>query len=154
MSVPWPIRSVLAGAAGTGALTLCYGAERRLRPMHRGPLDYDDSPIPGEIAASLLRLPHLTAHEVHQLGSALRWGYGSAFGLAHGLLCRRLSAPVARAVFGVSLLGGTFALFPLLGHTPPPWRWPADVIATCVGTHAAYILTVARIDNAGQRRSI
>ena len=147
MNCPWPLRSVLAGAAGTAALTLSYAAERRLRPLHQGPLDYDDSPVPGEIVASIMHLPHVSAREARQLGTALRWGYGSVFGLAHGFLRRRLGEPGASAIFGATLLGATFSLFPLLGHTPPPWRWPADVIATCLGTHAAYVLTVARIDD-------
>ena len=30
MTVPWPIRSVLAGTAGTAALTASYAIERRL----------------------------------------------------------------------------------------------------------------------------
>jgi hypothetical protein len=147
MTLPWPIRSVLAGTAGTVALTLSYAAERRLRPHHRGPLDYDDSPVPGQIVASLMGLPQVTAGEVEQLGTALRWSYGSAFGLAHGLLRRRIREPVASAIFGGTLIGATFSLFPLLGHTPPPWRWPADVIATSLGTHAAYVFTVARFDD-------
>jgi hypothetical protein len=46
--VPWPIRSVLAGTAGTAALTLAYATERRLRSRRIGPLDYDDSLVPGQ----------------------------------------------------------------------------------------------------------
>ena len=145
MTLPWPIRSVLAGTAGTAALTLSYAAERRLRPLHEGPLDYDDSLVPGQIVAAIMRLPHLTASEYRQLGTALRWGYGSAFGLAHGLLRRRIREPAASSIFGVALIGATFSLFPLLGNTPPPWRWPADVIATSLGTHVAYVLTVAHL---------
>ena len=136
----------MAGTAGTAALTLSYAAERRLRPRHDGPLDYDDSLVPGQILASIMRLQHVTAREARQLGSALRWGYGPAFGLAHGLLRRRISEPGASAVFATTLIGATLSLFPLLGNTPPPWRWPADVIATCLGTHAAYVFTVAGVD--------
>jgi len=147
MPLPWPIRSVLAGTAGTAALTLAYAAERRLRPGHHGPLDYDDSLVPGQIVASIMRLPQATAREVEQLGTALRWGYGSAFGLAHGLLRRRIGEPKASAIFAGTLISATFSLFPLLGHTPPPWRWPGDVMATCLGTHAAYVFTVARVDD-------
>jgi hypothetical protein len=47
----------------------------------------------------------------------------------------------------------TFTLFPLLGKTPPPWRWPADVLATSVGTHAAYVTAVALADDAARRSS-
>jgi hypothetical protein len=151
MSVAWPIRSVIAGAAGTTTMTLAYAAERRLRGSRRGPLDYDDSLVPGQIVASIMHLPHVTDREDHELGLALRWGYGSAFGLMHGLLRHRLPEPWAAAVFGGMLMSATVTLFPLLGRTPPPWGWPADVLATSVGTHVAYVTAVAVVDDAGRR---
>ena len=88
MGLAWPIRSVLAGAAGTAALTAAYAAERRVRRGHEGQLDYDDSLVPGKIVASVMHLPHVTARGDRDLGLALRWGYGSAFGLLHGMLRR------------------------------------------------------------------
>jgi hypothetical protein len=139
---------VLAGAAGTTTLTLAYTAERRLRRNHSGQLDYDDSLVPGQIVAAVMHLPHVTGRQDHELGLALRWGYGSAFGLMHGLLHRRLREPWASAAFGGMLMSATFSLFPLLGHTPPPWRWPADVLATSLGTHIAYVTAVAVVDDA------
>jgi hypothetical protein len=151
VNVPWPVRSVLAGTAGTAALTLSYAAERRLRARHRGPLDYDDSLVPGQIVASIMHLPHVTAREDEDLGLALRWGYGSAFGLWHGILRRRFGEPRASLIFAATLMSATFSLFPLLGRTPPPWRWPPDVMATCLGTHAAYVSAVATADD-GVRR--
>jgi hypothetical protein len=151
MNVPWPIRSILAGTAGTAALTLSYAAERRLRRNHSGPLDYDDSLVPGQIVASIMHLPHVTAREDRDLGLLLRWSYGSAFGLWHGLLRRRLGEPWASAAFGATLMSATFSLFPLLGRTPPPWRWPPDVMATCLGTHAAYVSAVATVDDRVRR---
>jgi hypothetical protein len=150
--VAWPIRSICAGAAGTAALTLAYAAERRIR-HRRTPLDYDDSLVPGEIVASVMHLPHVTAREERDLGLLLRWSYGSAFGLWHGVLHRRLSEPWASAVFGATLMSATLSLFPLLGHTPAPWRWPADVMATSVGTHVAYVTAVAITDDGIRRRT-
>ena len=147
----WPIRSILAGSAGTAALSLAYGVERRLRPRHRGPLDYDDSLVPGAIVAAIMHLPHVTAREDKDLGLALRWGYGSAFGLWHGILRRRFGEPRASLMFGATLMTATFSLFPLLGRTPPPWRWPPDVMATCLMTHAAYVSAVAATDDRVRR---
>jgi hypothetical protein len=147
-----PMRSVLAGFAGTAALTMAYAVERRVRRRHRGSLDYDDSLVPGEIVASIMHLPHVTAKEEYDLGLALRWSYGSAFGLWHGLLRRRIAEPWASAIFGGTLMSATFSLFPLLGRTPPPWRWPPDVMATCVGTHVAYVAAVATVDDALRRQ--
>ena len=78
-----------------------------------------------------------------ELGTALRWGYGSAFGMMHGFLLRRLGEPRASAIFGGMLMTATFSLFPLLGRTPPPWRWKPDVLATSLGTHVVYVAGVA-----------
>jgi hypothetical protein len=145
--LPWPIRSVLAGTAGTAALTLAYDTERRLRRNHQGPLDYDDSLVPGKIVAGIMHLGHVTDREDNELGLALRWSYGSAFGLWHGLLHRRIREPWASVLFGGTLMTATFSLFPLLGRTPPPSRWPPDVMATCLATHLAYVLAVATVDD-------
>src|SRR3954471_19089740 len=151
MTVSWPIRSVLAGTAGTATMTLADAAERRVRRA-RGPLDYDDSLVPGQIVASIMHLPHVTAREDRELGLILRWSYGSAFGLWHGTLRRLIPEPWASVVFGGTLMSATFTLFPLLGRTPPPWRWRIDVLATSIGTHVAYVSAVAMVDD-GIRRS-
>jgi hypothetical protein len=145
--LPWPLRSVLAGAAGTATMTLAYATERRLRHRGDAPLDYDDSLVPGMIVAAIMHLPHVTEREDRDLGLALRWSYGSAFGLAHGVLRRRVGEPRASAAFGAVLMTATLTLFPLLGRTPPPWRWPADVMATSIGTHVAYVAAVAAVDD-------
>jgi hypothetical protein len=147
VKLPWPVRSVIAGTAGTAALSLSYVVERKLRPRHRGPLDYDDSLVPGQIVASVMHLPHVTAREDRDLGLALRWGYGSVFGLWHGALRRRIREPWASAIFFGTLMSATLSLFPLLGRTPPPWRWPPDVMATSVGTHVVYVAAVATADD-------
>ena len=151
--VPWVLRSVAAGTAGTAAMTLAYRSEHRLRRTHPGPLDYDDSLVPGEIVAGVMHLPHVTDREENELGLALRWSYGSAFGLLHGVLRRAVGEPRASAVFGATLMTATVTLFPLLGHTPAPWRWPADVMATSIGTHAAYVAAVAVVDDGLRRRT-
>jgi hypothetical protein len=148
MKLPWEIRSVIAGAAGTTALTLAYDLGHRLRPGHRGPLDYDDSLVPGQIVAGIMHLSQATGREEDELGLALRWSYGSAFGMFHGLLLRKFGEPVASAAFGATLMTATLSLFPLLGHTPPPWRWPPSVLATAFATHAAYVGAVAFVNDA------
>jgi hypothetical protein len=145
--LPWPLRSVIAGAAGTATMTAAYALERRLRARAKGPLDYDDSLVPGRIVASIMHLPQVTDREDEELGLMLRWGYGSAFGVLHGLLRRRLTEPWAAALFGATLMTATLSLFPLLGRTPPPWRWSRPFLATSFATHAAYVAAVAIVDD-------
>jgi len=150
LSLPWQLRSVIGGAAGTATMTAAYDLERRLRHAS-GPLDYDDSLVPGQIVAGIMHLPHVTAREDKELGLALRWGYGSVFGIWHGILRRRYGEPRASLGFFATLMTATLSLFPILGRTPPPWRWPPDVLATAFGTHAAYVLGVAAVDDRARR---
>ena len=147
MTLPWPLRSVMAGAAGTAAMSLAYNVEHQLRPRVHGPLDYDDSLVPGQIVKGIMHLPNITDREEHELGLGLRWSYGSAFGLWHGLLRREIREPWASVAFGATLMTATLTLFPLLGRTPPPWRWPPSVIATAFATHAVYVGAVAAVDD-------
>ena len=134
-------------------MTAAYAAERRLRPAAHGPLDYDDGLVPGQIVASVMHLPHVTGREERDLGLVLRWTYGSAFGLWHGVLRRKVGEPWASIGFGATLMSATLTLFPLLGRTPPPWRWGADVIATSFATHAVYVAGVAAADDGIRRRA-
>jgi hypothetical protein len=110
-------------------------------------LDYDDSDVPGRIVVNVLHLGHVTERGDMELGATLRWSYGSAFGLWHGVLRTRLREPWASLAFGTTLITATFTLFPLLGRTPPPWRWPTGYVATCVFTHTAYAVTVGAVDD-------
>ena len=148
--LPWPVRSVLAGTVGTATMTVAYASARRLRPRMHAPLDYDDSLVPGQIVAGLMRLPGATKQQQNQLALALRWSYGPAFGLWHGALRRRIAEPWASTAFGATVMTATLTLFPLLGGTPPPWRWPPSVIATSLSTHAAYVGAVAAVDRRGR----
>lgn len=158
-------RGLLSGFAGTAAMAAWYHLERRLRrgrytgvatladgtPVeglwsHEG-LDYDDSIVPGQIVAKLLRLPEPTPRQAGAITLALRWSYGSAFGIAHVLLRNRIGEPKASLLFGSVLMTVTSVAFPVLGRTPVPWRWPVDAQISSVGSHAAYIVTASTLDN-------
>ena len=149
MAVTWPVRSVIAGAAGTTTMTLAYACERRLRKRAEGPLDYDDSLVPGQIVAAVMHLPHVTDREEHELGLMLRWSYGSAFGLLHGEL-RRRAVPGAvgeRRVRWNADHRDDDAVSAAGPHATAVAR-PAAMLATSLGTHAAYVLAVAAVDHA------
>ena len=143
------VRGVIAGGAATAAMTLAYMTERRLRRATVGltPLDYDDGLVPGQIVLHILKLPDLGASEETTAGLLLRWGYGSVFGTAHVLLRKRVPEPAATIIFGSALLGMTMTMFPMLGHTPPPWKWPAALMATSLATHTVYVVAGAVTDD-------
>jgi len=164
--LPWLTRGLVAGVSGTAAMAIWYHLERALRrgkytgvktladgtPVpglwSKEGLDYDDSIVPGQIVASILNLPEPTPREAGAITLALRWTYGSAFGIVHVLLRNRLREPHATALFGTALMTMTSVAFPLLGRTPVPWRWPVDAQISSLGSHSAYILTASILDNA------
>ena len=157
-TIPWPVRGIIAGFAGTAAMTAVYSYLHSRRPGAVGVpdadglggkagLDYDDSAVPGQIAATILHLPSVTTRQAGELTLAIRWSYGSAFGIAHVLLRSRFREPIPTIVFGGALMSMTFSMFPVLGKTPPPWRWTADAMATSIVTHVAYISTAAIVDD-------
>lgn len=164
--VRWLARGIIAGASGTAAMALWYHGERLLRhgrytaaaSLADGTpvagiwssegLDYDDTVVPGEIVASILHIHDVSEREAGVMTLGLRWVYGSAFGVAHVWLRKRFPEPVASLIFGSALMTMTFSAFPLLGHTPPPWRWPTDVLASSIGSHVAYISTAGLVDDA------
>ena len=163
--LPWLSRGVVAGAAGTAAMAAWYHLARLVRGgRYSGArtltdgtaveglwspvgLDYDDSMVPGQIVASLLGLDQPTPTETRAIALGLRWTYGSAFGLAHVLLRNRIREPYATLVFGGTLMTVASVAFPLLGGTPPPWRWPVDVQVNSVMSHTAYVVTASVTDN-------
>ena len=147
LTIPWPVRGVLGGTAGTATMTLAYETERRLRHNHRGQLDYDDSLVPGKIVASIMHLGKVTDKEDNEIGLALRWSYGSVFGIWHGMLHRRLREPWASAIFGGDADERDAVAVPAAGTNAAAMAWPADVMATAIATHVAYVVAAATVDD-------
>jgi len=140
------LRRLRGGQPTGGAATLADGTPVVGLSGQLG-LDYDDTVVPGRIVISILHLPSVIGQHPDDVALALRWGYGSVFGLAHVGLREMLGEPWASVLFGGTLLSVTFTMFPLLGHTPPPSQWPADVILTALGTHVAYVVAAALTDD-------
>ena len=82
--------SVVAGAAGTATMTFAYPPSAGCGELC-GPARLRRLSGAGQIVASVMHLPHVTDREDRELGLALRWSYGSAF----GLLARRAAAASA-----------------------------------------------------------
>lgn len=140
------LERTLRGNSATGVDTLADGTAVAGLWAHQG-LDYDDTVVPGRIVAAILHLPQISDRQAGIITLGLRWSYGSAFGVVHVWLRKRLPEPAASLAFGSVLMTMTFSAFPLLGHTPPPWRWHPDVLASAIGSHTAYIATAALVDD-------
>src|SRR6201992_899744 len=143
---------LVAGRAATTAMSLGYWIERRVRRNVDGALDYDDSKVPALGAGKNPRRSDLSDDASFRLGLAVHWGYGSLFGLAAVPLNRKFGPVGATAIYWGGMMTMACGMVPLLGDTPPPWRWRNDVIVTSAGQHLVYAATTTAVLRALTRR--
>ncbi|GAA4771720.1 hypothetical protein GCM10023200_00030 [Actinomycetospora chlora] len=158
------LRGVVGGAAGTGAMALAAELRRRRYAREHGIgtgeidtiLDYDDSDHVVIAASTLLR--HVVGWAPRsprgrqRLFWVVHWGYGSAVGAGHVVLARALGRePEAGLAFFAGSQVMALGLFPVLGETPPPWRWERRLLVTSFVQHGIYAGTVAAVNTATAR---
>ncbi len=73
----------------------------------------------------------------------VHWGYGSAVGIEYIELLRKHSTARATVEFYLLCQAMAMTLFPTLGGTPPPWRWPRRILISSLCQHAVYAVVVA-----------
>lgn len=157
-------RGVVAGAVGTGAMSLAAVIRRRRYARRQGIdaseidviLDYDDSEHVVIAASTLLR--HVigwaprSAEGREALFWLVHWGYGSAVGTAHVGLQHLLGRePGPWLAFFAGSQAMALGLFPVLGDTPPPWRWERRLLVTSFVQHGIYAGAVAAANTATAR---
>jgi hypothetical protein len=136
-------RGLACGLTGTAVMTFTASRYARLRGATDRIIDYDTSEHVVIAAATVLRVRPRGDRERRALFHLIHWGYGTAVGIAYEAITHAVPArPAATATFFTGCQAMAFVLFPLLGRTPPPWRWQADVIAISLLQHAVYAATV------------
>lgn len=127
-------RSLIAGFAGTAAMTLTTRLQARLGNRDR-PIDYDDSPIVIKFLERWTPLRMVKETET-VLNQVIRFGYGSATGLIRHVIERRVRRP---AVVLFSIMWASEAVMLCsVGEAPPPWRWKRAVMLTSLAQHVVY----------------
>ncbi len=136
-------RGVVAGTAGTLALTLAEHAEMKLTGR-------EPSTVPGEVGAKLLdRDPDADPALTKRLSPLVHWTHGIALGAVRGLLdAAGLSPRAATLAFYPLVWGGDALLYRALGIAPAPWRWSRGELLTdlfgkgvlAIATSTAYLL--------------
>jgi uncharacterized membrane protein YagU involved in acid resistance len=139
------LAALAGGVAGTAAMTLSLDLHAKLRPNAQdGLIDYDASDHVVIAASKVVHWNPTSRRQRAVLFDIVHWGYGSAVAIEYDELRRRLdSEPKAALAFYAACQSMAFALFPLLGETPPPWRWSRGVLASSMAEHALYVATVA-----------
>ena len=125
-------RGLVAGAAGTAAITLSAVIEMRVRGR-------DSSSVPQDVAAELLRIEPEDERAAKRLGMLAHLASGLALGpLRPALAAAGLHEPAASAALFAAAWSPELVLVPATGASDPPWEWGVGELAISAVHHVAY----------------
>jgi hypothetical protein len=126
-------RGLVAGVAGTAAMTVSSSLEARLR--HRAA-----STAPARATAKILGIKEFDSDLAAARWNDLsHWGYGTSWGVLRGLLdMTGLSPRAATAAHGAAIYGAAQVTLPALEIVPPAVFWGAKEIAIDAFHHTVY----------------
>ncbi len=129
-------RGLVAGIAGTAAMTASQAVEMRLTGR-------EGSTVPGKVGAAVLGLSPDAAQE-ERLSQVVHWLHGMTGGVMRGAIgLTGLRGPGAGALHFGALWGTDVTLYAALGIAPAPWRWKPDELATDVFHKGVYAVVTA-----------
>ena len=124
---------VLAGLAGTAAMTVSSTLEAKLRGRAF-------SSAPAEAAARVLGIREFeSAAAKSRFSNLVHWGYGTGWGVARGLLgAAGLRGAAATPAHFATVWGSALVTLPTLDVAPPVTMWGREEVAIDVFHHAVY----------------
>lgn len=128
---------LLAGALGTAAMTASSTLEMKL--SGRGA-----SSTPEDAAGTVLGVQPSDSAGQQRFGTAVHWGYGTAWGAVRGLVgSLGLHGPAAAATHLGLVWGGEQVVLPATGQGAPTPRYGAAATATDLLHHVVYALATS-----------
>jgi hypothetical protein len=125
-------KGLFAGVAGTAAMTVSSTLEMKIRG--RPP-----SNAPAEAAAKVLGVEPKGEAELARFSNLVHWGYGTAWGMARGLVgASGLKGSGATAAHFGAVWGSEQIMLPALGVAPPFWKWGTKEVAIDALHHLVY----------------
>jgi hypothetical protein len=141
------VLGLIAGAAGTTAMTALQELLPRLRGGGEQEESRDEEPAPAQAARKLLGTVGIEppASWTPALTQAAHWAYGTGWGTAYALLRDRADAnvPALGLGFGLAVWTASYVQLVPLGIYEPPWTYPPATLAEDLSYHAVYGLGVA-----------
>jgi hypothetical protein len=126
-------RGVVAGFAGTAAMTVSSTLEAKLRGR-------EPSSAPARATAKMLGIKAFEDDRASaRFNDLSHWGYGTSWGVVRGLLAATGMKPrAATAAHGAAIYGAAQITLPALEIAPPAVFWPKEEIAIDAFHHAVY----------------
>jgi hypothetical protein len=129
-------RGLVAGFAGTAAMTVSSTLEAKLRGR-------EPSSAPARATAKVLGIKEFEDARASACFNDLsHWGYGTSWGVLRGLLAATGITPMAAtAAHGAAIYGAAQVTLPALEIAPPAAFWSKREIAIDAFHHAVYAAT-------------
>jgi hypothetical protein len=126
-------RGLVAGFAGTAAMTISSTLEAKLRGR-------EPSSAPARATAKVLGIKGFEDSVAEaRFNDLSHWGYGTGWGVVRGLLAAAgLSPRAATLAHGAAIYGSAQVTLPALEIAPPAIFWGKDEIAIDAFHHAVY----------------
>jgi hypothetical protein len=144
------VQGVVAGVAGTAAMTVSSTVEARLR--HR-----EASTAPARAAQRVLGIADFRSDaDQARFSTTVHWGYGTGWGVVRALLGSLGLGPArAGATLFALMWGGALVMLPALDVAPPVTRWGREEVAIDVFHHLVYAaVTGAAFELMDQARDV
>ena len=126
-------KGLIAGFAGTAAMTVSSTLEARLRGRAA-------SSAPARATAKMLGIKEFEDDRASaRFNDLSHWGYGTGWGVVRGLLAATGMAPkAATAAHGAAIYGAAQVTLPALEIAPPAVFWSKEEVAIDAFHHAVY----------------
>jgi hypothetical protein len=126
-------KGILAGFAGTAAMTVSSTLEQHLRGRPA-------STAPADATAKVLGISGFSSPAAkNRFSNLVHWGYGTGWGVVHGLLDTIGLRPAAATLaHGAAIWGNEQVMLPALDVAPPVFMWPREEVAIDAWHHAVY----------------
>src|SRR5204862_8244498 len=126
-------KGLVAGFAGTAAMTVSSTLEQHLRGRAA-------SSAPADATATVLGIAEFSSPAAkNRFSNLVHWGYGTGWGVVHGLLDTIGLRPAAATLaHGAAIWGNEQVMLPALDVAPPVFMWPRRELAIDAWHHLVY----------------
>ena len=139
-------KGLLAGAAGTAAMTVASTLEMKARGR-------DPSTVPAEAAEKILDVEPGSKEGETRLNNVAHWSYGTAWGLPRALIgAAGLRGLRAGGLHFAGIWGSALVALPRMRLTPPVRKWGAREVAIDAFHHLVYAGAAGLVYDALTRR--
>ena len=140
---------LLAGAAGTAAMTAVQRIEMRMR-------NRPASKLPAKAVEKLMHIEPKNERAEQRLSTATHWTYGSSLGLIRAALRELGLGPIPATLAHLGIVwGGELRMLPSMNLVPPLRMWSKKEFAMDLLHHAIYAAAVgATFDTMYKRHKV